>query len=73
MAFTCPSIKMEEYFMKLRFAVIGYGFIGRRHVDTLKSFEESDCVAVCDINRARLDEVKKYILIWKFTTMQMNC
>nr|WP_288889642.1 Gfo/Idh/MocA family oxidoreductase [uncultured Blautia sp.] len=45
--------------MKLRFAVIGYGFIGRRHVDTLKSFEESDCVAVCDINRARLDEVKK--------------
>lgn len=44
--------------MKLRFAVIGYGFIGRRHVDTLKSFEESDCVAVCDINRARLDEVK---------------
>lgn len=44
---------------KLRYAVIGYGFIGRRHVDTLKSFEESDCVAVCDINPRRLDEVKE--------------
>lgn len=44
---------------KLRYAVIGYGFIGRRHVDTLKSFEESDCVAVCDINPLRLGEVKR--------------
>lgn len=43
----------------LRYAVIGYGFIGRRHVDTLKSFEESDCVAVCDINPKRLAEVKR--------------
>lgn len=42
----------------LRYAVIGYGFIGRRHVDTLKSFSESDCVAVCDINPLRLKEVK---------------
>jgi len=44
--------------MKLKYAVIGYGFIGRRHVDTLKSYPESDCVAVCDINKARLEEVK---------------
>jgi scyllo-inositol 2-dehydrogenase (NADP+) len=42
-----------------RYAVIGYGFIGRRHVDTLKSFEESDCVAVCDINPRRLAEVRE--------------
>lgn len=42
-----------------KFAVIGYGFIGRRHVDTLKSFEESDCVAVCDINPARRKEVQE--------------
>lgn len=41
-----------------RFAVIGYGFIGRRHVDTLKSFEKSDCVAVCDRDQRRLAEVR---------------
>ena len=45
-------------YMKYKFAVIGYGFIGRRHVNTLKSFAESDCTAVCDINPTRLDEVK---------------
>lgn len=43
---------------KIRFAVIGYGFIGRRHVDTLKSFDESDCVAVCDKDPERLKEVQ---------------
>jgi predicted dehydrogenase len=44
--------------VKLKYAVIGYGFIGRRHVQTLKNFEESDCVAVCDIEKVRLDEAK---------------
>ncbi len=44
--------------MTLRYAVIGYGFIGRRHVNTLKSFSDCDCVAVCDINPTRLKEVK---------------
>ena len=52
--------------MKLKYAVIGYGFIGRRHVDTLKSFEESDCVAVCDREQRRLDEVKE-----KYPDMQV--
>lgn len=41
------------------YAVIGYGFIGRRHVATLKSFQNSNCVAVCDCNQCRLDEVKE--------------
>lgn len=50
---------MKENMGKLKYAVIGYGFIGRRHVDTLKSFEESDCVAVCDVNSCRLKEVKE--------------
>lgn len=45
--------------MKFKYAVIGYGFIGRRHVDTLKSFEDSDCVAVCDRDERRLNEVKE--------------
>lgn len=42
-----------------RFAVIGYGFIGRRHVKNLKSFSESDCAAVCDIEPLRLEEAKE--------------
>ena len=45
--------------MALRYAVIGYGFIGRRHVKTLMDFEQSTCVAVCDINPKRLDEVRE--------------
>lgn len=44
--------------MKYRYAVVGYGFIGRRHVATLKSLENVDCVAVCDINPQRLEEVR---------------
>lgn len=48
----------KEDIMVLRYAVIGYGFIGRRHVDTLKTFEASDCVAVCDINPRRLEEAR---------------
>lgn len=45
--------------MSYKYAVIGYGFIGRRHVNTLKSFEQSDCIAVCDINPRRRQEVKE--------------
>lgn len=45
--------------MAYRYAVIGYGFIGRRHVKTLKTSEQSDCVAVCDINPRRLAEVRE--------------
>lgn len=41
-----------------RYAVIGYGFIGRRHVATLKGHSDADCVAVCDRDQRRLDEVK---------------
>ncbi len=45
--------------MVYRYAVVGYGFIGRRHVATLKKLDRSDCVAVCDINPRRLAEVQK--------------
>lgn len=41
-----------------KFAVVGYGFIGRRHVNTLKNHKDSDCVAVCDRNPQRLKEVQ---------------
>lgn len=45
--------------MKFKYAVIGYGFIGRRHVATLKKMPDCDCVAICDINSKRLEEVKE--------------
>ncbi len=45
--------------MKLKYAVIGYGFIGRRHVQTLIHSEEADCVAVCDREEKRRNEVRE--------------
>lgn len=45
--------------MKYRYAVIGYGFIGRRHVATLKDLENVDCIAVCDTNPQHLIEAKE--------------
>ena len=43
---------------RLKYGVIGYGFIGRRHVNTLKNFPGVDCVAVCDIHPSRREEAK---------------
>ena len=42
----------------IKFGVVGYGFIGRRHVETFLNHPDSTCTAVCDINPIRLDEVK---------------
>ena len=42
--------------MKMRFGVIGCGFMGSRHVSMLNSFEELECVAVCDTDPARLNK-----------------
>ena len=33
---------------KIRFAVIGYGHIGRRHADLIRAREECELVAICD-------------------------
>ena len=50
--------------MKMRFGVIGHGFMGSRHVSMLSSFEELECAAVCDIDPARLEgldeKIKRY-------------
>lgn len=45
--------------MSYKYAVIGYGFIGRRHVDTLNTFPDSTCAAICDINPRRIKEAKE--------------
>lgn len=34
----------------IRFAIVGYGFIGKRHAEMIKGNTESELIAVCDIN-----------------------
>ena len=34
---------------KIKFAVLGYGNIGKRHVDVLVRNPETELVAICDI------------------------
>lgn len=45
--------------MSFRYAVIGYGFIGRRHVNTLITHEAAECAAICDISERRRAEAKE--------------
>ncbi|MGA1822291.1 MAG: Gfo/Idh/MocA family protein, partial [Thermoplasmatota archaeon] len=40
----------------VRFAVIGHGNIGRRHVNFLKELDGAEIVYVCDVKRERADE-----------------
>ncbi|MDR0562882.1 MAG: Gfo/Idh/MocA family oxidoreductase [Spirochaetaceae bacterium] len=48
----------------MKFAVVGHGFMGSRHVAMLNSFEELECAAVCDTDPGRLDgldaKIKRY-------------
>jgi len=44
---------------KLRVAVIGAGFWGRNHLRVLKDLPEADLVAVCDVNRERVDSASR--------------
>jgi predicted dehydrogenase len=46
---------------KVKFAVIGYGNIGRRHVNFLKDLDGSEVISVCDVKRKRADEGAKNI------------
>ena len=47
--------------MKIKFGVVGCGFMGSRHVSMLNSFEELECTAVCDIDDNRLSGLDKRI------------
>lgn len=42
---------------KIRFAVVGCGHIGKRHIAMVKANPESELVAVCDSNQKTLDEL----------------
>src|SRR5690606_15664680 len=35
---------------KIKFAIIGFGHIGRRHAEHIRHNQETELVAVCDIN-----------------------
>lgn len=47
--------------MKMRFAVVGHGFMGPRHVGLLNSMKETQCVAVCDTDPVRLEGLDESI------------
>lgn len=47
--------------MKMRLGVVGHGFVGSRHVTLINSFDELECVAVCDVDFSRLDGLDKKI------------
>ena len=44
---------------KIKFAVIGYGHIGRRHCVMVSGNEETELVAVADVNPERIDLAKE--------------
>jgi predicted dehydrogenase len=44
---------------KIKFAVIGYGHIGRRHCAMVSGNEETELVAVADVNSERIDLAKE--------------
>ncbi len=44
---------------KIKFAIIGYGHIGRRHCAMVSGNEETELVAVADVNPERIDLAKE--------------
>ncbi|NWF87700.1 Gfo/Idh/MocA family oxidoreductase [Candidatus Bathyarchaeota archaeon] len=52
---------------KLRVAVIGIGFWGRNHARVFKELEETELLAVCDINAERAQNVAKQFGVKAYT------
>ena len=50
--------------MKIRFGVVGCGFMGSRHVSMINGFEELECVAVCDTDLNRFSGLDKKIRLY---------
>jgi predicted dehydrogenase len=49
--------KFVDSTMPVRVAVIGVGHLGQHHARLLASMDGVDLVGVCDVNRARADEI----------------
>lgn len=43
----------------LNFGIIGYGFMGQTHGDTIKKLDYAALLAVCDINKDQLKDVSE--------------
>jgi UDP-N-acetylglucosamine 3-dehydrogenase len=54
---------------KLGVAVIGTGFWGRNHARVFKELEETELLAVCDINAERVKNVAKQFGVKAYTSM----
>jgi UDP-N-acetylglucosamine 3-dehydrogenase len=54
---------------KLGVAVIGTGFWGRNHARVFKELEETELIAVCDINAERAKNVAKQFGVRAYTSM----
>jgi UDP-N-acetylglucosamine 3-dehydrogenase len=54
---------------KLGVAVIGTGFWGRNHARVFKELEETELLAVCDINAERVKNVAKQFGVRAYTSM----
>jgi UDP-N-acetylglucosamine 3-dehydrogenase len=55
---------------KLGVAVIGTGFWGRNHARVFKELEETELLAVCDINAERAKNVAKQFGVRPYTSME---
>ena len=44
----------------IRFAIFGFGFIGRRHAEIIKGHPECTLVGVCDINPEKQEDAEAY-------------
>lgn len=49
----------------IRFAVVGYGHIGKRHAAMIQQHGECELVAVCDVNTAVKDELQTGVLYFE--------
>ena len=43
----------------LNFGIIGHGFMGQTHTQTIKKLDYATLIAVCDINKDQLKEVNE--------------
>lgn len=54
----------------LRFAVVGYGHIGKRHAAILQAFEGIELAAVCDTRASYREEVASTLRVPFFTSLE---
>lgn len=49
----------------VKVGIIGFGFMGKQHADTLKAFEEVELTAVCDSDSRQLKEVPEGVGVFR--------